>query len=497
MKRSLIQFLMVILAICICSAAMTACQNNEPTLYTVTYVAGGASGSAPAAEQHESGETFKLKGSDVFTRDGYSFSGWNDGEKTYEAGADYEMPDKDVVFTAQWNEVKAASLDGNWSGADLDGKELFDVDVTLNVEAAIKEADGGAYIVLKLTGSTESNGAPLSVSMASALFMSGSDGDFAAEGGSLEYRNDIVKLTLDFGSGNDVEMTFDTRNDLDASPEIGGTYVANAENGDVYTIDFDASTLKIKRGAGEDEQSAPNASSDENFDDRIVLYGNDTIETMPRPQEIDGGEMPAPDLSDGEGETNIESLDVDKVVEVGRYIVVFTNEHSDGNEAGNGNSGMSSGETDMDESGSEAGSNSDIGLGDDYEESYYEGDMSGGYEIGGMSGILNDDMSGEESDNGSVGGTGGSTDGNGSVGGTSGSTDGNGSVGGTGGSTDGNGSVGGTGDNASIGGTETGSEQKGSTAFLVLYEGENGVLIANTGEGELLEFRAETAGING
>ena len=40
------------------------------------------------------------------TRDGYEFLGWNDGTKTFDAGAEYTMPDNNVTFTAQWKQTK-------------------------------------------------------------------------------------------------------------------------------------------------------------------------------------------------------------------------------------------------------------------------------------------------------------------------------------------------------------------------------------------------------
>ena len=40
--------------------------------------------------------------SDKPTRTGYSFTGWSDGTNTYQPGANYTMPAKNVTFTAQW-----------------------------------------------------------------------------------------------------------------------------------------------------------------------------------------------------------------------------------------------------------------------------------------------------------------------------------------------------------------------------------------------------------
>ncbi len=72
---------------------------------TVTFVLGdGAQGTVPTVEDKEEGETFVLPTADGMTNGDLVFAGWSDGEKTYAAGAEYIMPAKAVVFTAQWKE---------------------------------------------------------------------------------------------------------------------------------------------------------------------------------------------------------------------------------------------------------------------------------------------------------------------------------------------------------------------------------------------------------
>jgi uncharacterized repeat protein (TIGR02543 family) len=73
-----------------------------PITYTVTFTGGeGAKGTAPSVGAKEAGTRFALP-ANTFTRDGYDFTGWHDGSKTYAAGASYTMPAHAVTFTAQW-----------------------------------------------------------------------------------------------------------------------------------------------------------------------------------------------------------------------------------------------------------------------------------------------------------------------------------------------------------------------------------------------------------
>ena len=72
--------------------------------YTVTFTGGeGATGTAPTMDPAAAGSEIQLP-DNTFTRDGFTFSGWNDGTADYAAGATYTMPEKAVTFTAQWTE---------------------------------------------------------------------------------------------------------------------------------------------------------------------------------------------------------------------------------------------------------------------------------------------------------------------------------------------------------------------------------------------------------
>ena len=103
MRKHILRILTLVFVVCFGIGIVSACNNTpEETKYTVTYVGGeGAEGSIPAGGEYAEGETFKLA-TNTFTKTNYDFNGWNDGTKTYDAGADYTMPAKDVTFTAQW-----------------------------------------------------------------------------------------------------------------------------------------------------------------------------------------------------------------------------------------------------------------------------------------------------------------------------------------------------------------------------------------------------------
>ena len=77
-----------------------------PRRYTVTYDAGGAAGTVPVDDNtYLPGDNVVLGAQGDLAKDGFTFAGWNDGNATYDAGADYTMPEKDVTLTAQWNSV--------------------------------------------------------------------------------------------------------------------------------------------------------------------------------------------------------------------------------------------------------------------------------------------------------------------------------------------------------------------------------------------------------
>ncbi len=105
MKKHLWHILTALLLVCLTAGVAAACRNDEPTpkTYTVTYVGGeGTTGTAPAGGKYKEGAEITVADEGTLEKEDNTFAGWNDGDKTYAAGAKYTMPAKDVTFTAQW-----------------------------------------------------------------------------------------------------------------------------------------------------------------------------------------------------------------------------------------------------------------------------------------------------------------------------------------------------------------------------------------------------------
>ena len=87
------------------------------TAYSVIFTGGAeATGTAPTQEATAENATFVLP-ANTFTRNGYTFIGWNDGTNMYIAGITYTMPANAVTFTAQWT----ANVPDTVPGFNLDG----------------------------------------------------------------------------------------------------------------------------------------------------------------------------------------------------------------------------------------------------------------------------------------------------------------------------------------------------------------------------------------
>ena len=95
---------------------------STPTTYTITYKDGGAtSGSVPVDDnEYESGANATVLGNtNNLVRDGYTFSGWSDGEKTYQPGNPITIGSKNIELTAVWSVVidsGADHLDRSFTG---------------------------------------------------------------------------------------------------------------------------------------------------------------------------------------------------------------------------------------------------------------------------------------------------------------------------------------------------------------------------------------------
>lgn len=79
-------------------------ESPAPT-YSVTFQGGEqATGTQPAALSGKEGETITLP-ANPFTKEGFTFKGWNYNGTTYQPEATFTMPGSDVEFTATWEAV--------------------------------------------------------------------------------------------------------------------------------------------------------------------------------------------------------------------------------------------------------------------------------------------------------------------------------------------------------------------------------------------------------
>lgn len=83
--------------------------------FTVTFELDGGTGTVSGAS-HKAGDTFDLPTGDGLAKEACTLTGWNDGTTDYELGAQYQMPDENVVFTAVWEEWTAYDFDAVTDG---------------------------------------------------------------------------------------------------------------------------------------------------------------------------------------------------------------------------------------------------------------------------------------------------------------------------------------------------------------------------------------------
>jgi len=81
---------------------------NTPVTYTVTYNINGGSGTTPAAQTVNAGNSVMLPGGSGFSRSGYTFVGWNtnsSGTGTHYNAGDSFTPTDNITLYARWNPV--------------------------------------------------------------------------------------------------------------------------------------------------------------------------------------------------------------------------------------------------------------------------------------------------------------------------------------------------------------------------------------------------------
>jgi len=94
---------------------LTAVWILNPTR-TVTYNLAGGIGTLPTQTPVIQGLTFRTAASTGFTREGFTFSNWNNGAVNYAAGATYTASTTNIVLTAVWSEVITRTITYNLGG---------------------------------------------------------------------------------------------------------------------------------------------------------------------------------------------------------------------------------------------------------------------------------------------------------------------------------------------------------------------------------------------
>ena len=110
--------------------------------YKISYDGNGAAMGVPAGTVEQNYQTDYTIDRVVPTKPGYTFQGWSDGTTTYQPGAVFKVPARDVVLTAQWKaNSHQVKYDGN--GGKTSAPESKSADYNSNVSvAAGLEKDG-------------------------------------------------------------------------------------------------------------------------------------------------------------------------------------------------------------------------------------------------------------------------------------------------------------------------------------------------------------------
>ncbi len=80
---------------------------EEAKTYSLRFYPNGGTGKLPEPAFYKAGEVITL--SVAPSREGYIFAGWSDGQKTYQPGERFTMPEKNVTLTAQWTQQIATN----------------------------------------------------------------------------------------------------------------------------------------------------------------------------------------------------------------------------------------------------------------------------------------------------------------------------------------------------------------------------------------------------
>ncbi|NLW01585.1 MAG: InlB B-repeat-containing protein [Clostridiales bacterium] len=141
--RSLIISLLCIIISCLLGAFATVSYADEQITpedqsgtqlekFTVLFNLGDdVEGEAPESMEVEPETSITLPDAEQFSKEGYTFAGWNDGLDTYSPGDSYTV-NSNVVFTAQWEKNPEKRITGynKFTGIVLSGDEyIYDLDL--------------------------------------------------------------------------------------------------------------------------------------------------------------------------------------------------------------------------------------------------------------------------------------------------------------------------------------------------------------------------------
>ena len=87
---------------------------KPPPVYTITYNLNGGNGTTPGEEKCTAGDSVTLASGNGFSRNGYTFEGWNTNSSgsgtNYNAGAQY-TPARTITLYAKWAEIPPPQID--------------------------------------------------------------------------------------------------------------------------------------------------------------------------------------------------------------------------------------------------------------------------------------------------------------------------------------------------------------------------------------------------
>ena len=113
--------------------------------YKISYEGNGATMGVPTASAEQDYQTAYTIEKVIPSKTGYTFQGWSDGTSTYQPGASFKVPAKNVVLTAQWKiNSHQVKYDGN-GGTKVPGSQQVDYNskVTVSGEAS---RDGYTFV---------------------------------------------------------------------------------------------------------------------------------------------------------------------------------------------------------------------------------------------------------------------------------------------------------------------------------------------------------------